>query len=112
MEEIACRKEPGPASAEARAVVGDIWLHARGSLTIPVTARLNLDNRGNDLADTPLQLTVIRYWRTDGHLGGSHRRDAARDHLSGIDEESRRNAFLESVPAQVSHLLEIGRAHV
>jgi len=52
-----------------------------------------LNNRRHDLADAALQFAVVGDRRAERDFGGGDRGDAFTDHLRGVDQEARRDAF-------------------
>src|SRR4051794_18829007 len=63
------------------------------------------NNRRHNLAYAALQVAVVRNRRADGNVGGRNCGDTAGDHLRRVNQEPRRDALFQPVPAQVSNLL-------
>src|SRR5205807_5851805 len=63
------------------------------------------DHRRYDLANAALQIAVVGDGRAHRDFGGARRRNTIRNELRGINQQTRRDTFFQSVTAQVAHLL-------
>src|SRR5690606_17584776 len=67
--------------------------------------RLLVEDRGYDFLDGALHLDVVRERPHDTRLAGAARRDAVRDQLADVDQQTGGDALGEAVLLEVAHLL-------
>src|SRR5215468_8523433 len=115
MRRYAPRRSSGTAASISRATYMPT-LPTAGPKVMTPPPRPRSELGGDDLDDGALHLEIVGDGLADRGLAGGHRLDPASDELAGVDQETRGDALLQAVGAEVPHLLgdlhELGRGVV